>query len=147
MEQRPNTNYFDKDIRLHFTTAGPLSDHYRCTFGMCLVRTCASCSARSLSLVSQTYDLLICGTCSYAKRSLSLCLTHQQFEFPFHCQSAFIFGLTFTIRPPKNRWSFVSFLSFKFKIRVNVGFRTKDSRFYWGRKVKNRPSLLTLCYC
>ena len=21
MEQRPNTNYFDKDIRLHFTTA------------------------------------------------------------------------------------------------------------------------------
>ena len=25
----------------------------------------------------------------------------------------------------------------KFRVRVSVGFRKKDSRFYWGRKVKN----------
>ena len=28
----------------------------------------------------------------------------------------------------------------KLRVRVSVGFRTKDSRFYWGRKVKNSPT-------
>ena len=27
----------------------------------------------------------------------------------------------------------------KFRVGVSVGFRTKDSQFYWGRKVKNSP--------
>ena len=47
-------------------------------------------------------------------------------------------GLTFTIRPQKNRWSFVWFLSLSNLGSVlAVGFRTKERRFYWGRKVKN----------
>ena len=38
-------------------------------------------------------------------------------------------------------------VTLKLRVRVSVGFKTKDSRFYWGRKVKNSHNVLfSLCF-